>query len=339
MTMKKSSKFLILLSGGLDSLLALGIMVNQEKEVEVINFRSPFSPCDDSIPDSVAESFGIEIHQVFLGQEYLDMVINPEHGYGSQMNPCIDCRILMFKKAKEIADRIGAKCIVTGEVLNERPFSQRKDSMLLIEREAGLRGRVLRPLSAKLLPETECEKKGFVDRDSLFSMKGRRRLSQIELAKELDIPSYPNPSGGCILTDPYFSEKLRDFLQANENLTLDDIPLLKIGRHFRFNGHKIIVGRNEIENRKLLYLVKKQNHAYLEVENFMGPITVIEKCDCDNLIKKAAEITVRYSDAPGDAEIRINYYGVENKTFLARAAEDDEIQMLRISSDKIKKSR
>ncbi|MEM2322087.1 MAG: hypothetical protein QW657_02630, partial [Candidatus Bathyarchaeia archaeon] len=228
----RKPKALALVSGGLDSLLALRLILDQNIDVEAVHFMTPFFKCCDLV-DRISKDFGIKLHVIFLGQEFLDIVANPRHGYGSQMNPCIDCRILMFRKAKELAEKIGADFLVTGEVLDERPFSQRLKAMLLIEREAGLEGKVLRPLSARLLPPTEAEREGWVDRGRLLAIRGRRRTPQIELAAKYGIKDYPNPSGGCLLTDPAFARRVRDHLNHEGKLTLDDAILLMTGRHFR----------------------------------------------------------------------------------------------------------
>lgn len=326
----KNVKVLALLSGGLDSTLATKIILDQNAILEAVHFTTPFCNCNKCTVNSIGEKFCIEVHQVLLGQEFLDLVVNPPHGYGSQMNPCIDCRILMLKKAKEIAQRIGANCIVTGEVLNERPFSQRKNSIFAIEREAGLEGTVLRPLSAKLLPETEFERNGMINREKLFSIQGRRRIPQIELAKEYDIKDYPCPSGGCLLTDPQFANRLREFLQYNNNLTLRDVTLLKIGRHFRVEHSKVVVGRDEAENKSLLSIAKREKKSYLEVVDYMGPITLLNANDEYGVIDKAAEITVRYSDAPKDSYVDVRYMGKETKVLSVQAAGYTDLEQLRV---------
>lgn len=327
--MDEEIKVLVLLSGGLDSTLAVKIMVEQGVDVEAVNFTTPFCLCNKCTIYSVASKFEIKVHRLFLGQEYLDIVANPLHGYGSQMNPCIDCRILMLRKAKEIAEKTGAKCIVTGEVLNQRPSSQRKNSMFFIEKKAGLEGKILRPLSARLLPETEMEKSGLVDRKKFFSIHGRRRLPQIRLANEWGINDFPCPSGGCLLTDPQFAKRLKDFLKHNDKLTLEDIALLKIGRHFRIGKCKVVVGRNKEENESLLSIARQESKPYLEVVAYMSPITLLER-NISNVIEKAAEITVRYSDAPKNKEIKVRCIGNTIKTILAYAAIDQEIQQFRI---------
>jgi len=327
---EKRPKALALLSGGLDSTLAAKLILDQGVEVEAVNLVTPFCFCDTDALNRLRKKLSVKIHRVFLGQEFLDMVVDPPHGYGSQMNPCIDCRILMFKKAKQLAERIEADFLVTGEVLDERPFSQKKDSMLLIERKAGIEGKVLRPLSAQLLPETDPEKEGLADRDMLLAIRGRRRAPQIELAKKLNIGDYPNPSGGCLLTDPRFAERLREHLKNERMLTSRDIELLKLGRHFRVNGAKIIVGRNEEENKKLLTIAKKHEIPSLEAVDHMGPLTLLVGEANPDVLRKAVAITVRYSDAPRTIPIRVRYRDKEERMFETEAMNDEDLETLRV---------
>ncbi len=329
--LNEKPKVLVLLSGGLDSTLAVKSMIDQDLDVEAAIFTTPFCLCDKCSAGSTVKKFGIKAHTVVLGQEYLDFVANPPRGYGSQMNPCIDCRIMMMKKAKELAQRLGAKCVVTGEVLDQRPFSQTKRAMELIERKAGMEGKILRPLSAKLLPETEFEKSGLVNREKLHSIQGRRRLPQMDLAKEWGIKDYPCPSGGCLLTDPRFAQRLKDLLKHKKCLKIDDVVLLKIGRHFRVDGCKVVVGRNEKENQRLLALASQKKQPWLEVVEYMGPITLLEEKCPDTVMHKAAEITVRYSDAEKGAEVDVKQVVAENVRIVrAAAASDEEIELFRI---------
>jgi tRNA-specific 2-thiouridylase len=329
--LKQKPKVLVLLSGGLDSTLAVKSMIDQDLDVEAVIFSTPFCLCDKCSAGSTVKKFGIKAHRVFMGQEYLDLIVNPPRGYGSQMNPCIDCRIMMLRKAKDLAKEMGAKCIVTGEVLDQRPFSQTKKAMEFIERKAEMEGEILRPLSAKLLPVTDFEKSGEVDREKLFSIQGRRRLEQMDLAKKIGVKDYPCPSGGCLLTDPRFAEKLKDFLKNKKTLTIDDVNLLKNGRHFRFNGCKIIVGRNEKENQFLLEVSNQKNLPYLEVVEHMGPITLLEKSCSTESVKKASEITVRYSDVEKGNEVDVRLQVRGNVSIIrSTAADDEEISLLRI---------
>ena len=305
-------------------------MLEQDLDVEALIFSTPFCLCDKCNASSVIQKFGIKAHTFVLGQEYLDLVTDPPHGHGSQMNPCLDCRIMMMKKAKELAQKMGAKCIVTGEVLDERPFSQTRQSMNHIEKEAGMQGQILRPLSAKLLPETEVEKSGLVDREALFAIRGRRRLPQMDLAKKWGINDYPCPSGGCLLTDPRFADRLREFLKHNEQLKIDDTARLKVGRHFRVDGYKIVVGRNEKENQRLLAIASQQKRSYLEVVDYMGPITLLDENCPDKVIMKAAEITVRYSDVEKGIKVNVNHVAESVNTLTTKAASDEEIEPFRI---------
>ncbi|MEM2430942.1 MAG: hypothetical protein QXX94_03130 [Candidatus Bathyarchaeia archaeon] len=330
-TDKQRPKALVLLSGGLDSLLATRIILDQDVDVEAVHFITPFCRCSRDSVSRASKDFGIKLHTIFLGQEFLDIVANPPHGYGSQMNPCIDCRLLMFRKAKELADKIGASFLVTGEVLDERPFSQRFKTMLLIERKAGLEGKILRPLSAKLLPPTEAERMGWVDRKKLLAIRGRRRTPQIELAVKYGIKDYPTPSGGCLLTDPAFARRIRDHLKHEGKLTLKDAILLMIGRHFRINGVKIIVGRNIDENNRLLSIAEQNQIPYLMVKEYKGPTTLIIGEVNSDIAEKAAAITIRYSDAPKNVPVNVLYKGKDKEIEItAMALDEEQISRLRI---------
>lgn len=327
---KHRPKALALLSGGLDSMLVVKLILAQGINVEAVNFATPFCLCDRCALHNFTEDQGITVHRVFLGQEFLDIVLDPSHGYGSQMNPCIDCRILMLKKAKELADRDGFDFIMTGEVLDERPFSQRKETMLHIEAEAGLKGKILRPLSAKLLPESEPEKKGVVHREDLLNIRGRRRLPQIALAKKLDLRDYPCPSGGCLLTDPRFAERLREHLHHERTLTLNAIHLLKLGRHFRVEKTKVIVGRNQEENKSLLMIARTQKIPWLEAIDYVGPVTLLVGEEKPDILLKAAAITARYSDAPQEQPVRVAHNGRIKTTVSVAPVADQSLEDLRV---------
>lgn len=329
---KKKPKALVLLSGGLDSMLAAKIVLDQGIDVVAVHFVNPFSATNEAHLDRFCQKMCINLHKVVLGQEMLDIVVNPQHGYGSRMNPCLDCRILEFRKAVELAEQIKVDFYVTGEVLNERPFSQRKAAMLLIEKEAGLGGKILRPLSAKLLPETEPEKRGMIDRKNLLAFSGRRRTPQMMLATELGINEYPNPAGGCLLTDPRFADRLREHLELEGRLTVMDVALLKIGRHFRIGKAKVVVGRNEEENNKLLLIAgEHSNLTAMEVSDYMGPVTIISGKADPEIIRVAAGITVRYSDAPTEPIVAVNLlYDIGKQVIHVRACADDELKTLSI---------
>jgi tRNA U34 2-thiouridine synthase MnmA/TrmU len=236
----------------------------------------------------------------------------------------------MLKKAKDLAKQIGANFIMTGEVLNQRPFSQRKKAMLHIEREADLEGKILRPLSAKLLPKTDPEKEGLIDRKLLLEIIGRRRLPQINLAKKVKLKDYPCPSGGCLLTDPRFSDRLREHLKYKPSLTLEDVALLKIGRHFRKKENKIIVGRNEKENNKLLMIAKKRKISWFQAIDYEGPIALLLGNENPDTIKIVASIVARYSDTSPDINVKIAYQNEKEDILEVNPLSDEAIKTLMI---------
>lgn len=324
-------KALALLSGGLDSMLAVKLILNQGIDIVALNFTSPFCLCSKNKCNAyeAAKQLGIPLKVMEKGKEYLKIIRKPKFGYGSGMNPCIDCRIFILKKAKKYAKEIGAKFIFTGEVLDERPMSQHLRALKLIEKEAGLKGKVLRPLSAKLLPETEAERKGWVDRNKLLDIRGRSRKPQIELVKKFGIKEYPCPSGGCLLTYKEFANKVRDLFKHKKKIDLKDIELLKVGRHFRFNESKIIVGRNKEENEKLLILKNKNDYVF-EVQNFPSPITILQGKKTKETIRIAAELTARYSDAQGE-NISVKYGKIKpEKEIVVKKMSNEEVNKLRI---------
>ncbi len=251
------AKALLLLSGGLDSTLAGRLLLGLGVQVEAVNFTSPFCRCTPkslgcSAARKAADQLGIPVRVFGTGADYLEMVKHPRFPRGSGVNPCIDCRIMIFSRAGRHMAEVGADFIATGEVLGERPMSQRLEAMRLIERESGLAGKVLRPLSARLLEPSEPEKSGLVDRSRLLSIQGRSRQPQIQLARELGITDYLCPAGGCLLTDKEFAARFRDMMEHEPGFGLREARLLSVGRHFRIpSGSKVIVGRNQEENQAM----------------------------------------------------------------------------------------
>jgi tRNA U34 2-thiouridine synthase MnmA/TrmU len=316
-------KALGLFSGGLDSILAAKIIKKQGIKVELVNFYTPFFPPKNAI--EMAKQIDIPIKDIDVTRDYLNMLRKPKHGYGSEMNPCIDCKIFMLKKARQHAKKIGAKFIFTGEVLGERPMSQNKNALQLIQKEAGFE--ILRPLSARLLPITEAERK-WVDRSKLMGISGRGRHEQIKLAKEFGIDKYPTPAGGCLLTDKEFARKI-SYLLKKKNVTKGDLELLKVGRHFRYKNNKIIVGRNEEENKKLLCLKQKTDYIF-EVPDVGSPITILQGPKTKDSIEKAAQLTARYSDSKDNKTIV--KYGNKKliKNLSVSILQLDEINKLRV---------
>ncbi len=335
-----NKKAIALMSGGLDSTVAVKLIVEQGIDVVALNFKSPFCLCDGSKSEgckshavAAAEQFDIEIKTLHKGLDYLDIIKTPKYGYGSAINPCVDCRIFTFKSAKKYMEETGASFIITGEVLGQRPMSQRRDPMFLIERESGLEGLILRPLSAKLLPPTLPEIEGIVDREKLLSIQGRSRKEQIKVADDYKIEDYPCASGGCLLTDKNFGKRMSDAFNHKENLGWSDVKLLTMGRHFRLNETvKAVVGRNEDENRRIAALGKKG--VILTPNNFSGPTVYVEEerngiLD-DDLTDMAGALILRFSKLADDEEPKIDYSSEEKKgAFIARKVlSSDEVDRM-----------
>lgn len=330
-------KAIALLSGGLDSTLAVKIALEQGLEVEAVNFKTIFWT-HEQVEDygvfarRMAKRFGIELRIFEITKKFVEMLKSPKYGYGTNMNPCIDCRILMLKEAAEYMEEVGGSFLVTGEVLGERPMSQRQDALNLIEKESGLKGKILRPLSAKLLKPTIAEKEGLIDREKLFDIQGRSRRPQMDLAEAYGIDGYPTPAGGCLLTDPGFSVRLRDLFQHND-FSINDIELLKYGRHFRLSEEcKAIIGRDERENEKLLDLATSGD-LVLKVANFSGPIALVRGRVTDEQIYGAAAMTARYSKARSEKIVEVGYRRMperEAKSILVRPADDEKLKVMRV---------
>jgi tRNA U34 2-thiouridine synthase MnmA/TrmU len=306
------TKAIALLSGGLDSILAVRLMLEQGIEIEALNFMTVFCTCTAKgktclASKSAADNLGIKLKVFEISKEYFEIVKKPKHGYGSNMNPCLDCRIFIFKKAGEYMRKRGASFLITGEVLGERPMSQRRDAMRIIERDSGLDGLILRPLSAKLMEPTKPEKSGLVDREKLLSIKGRSRKPQIRLAKEFGIDDYPCPAGGCLLTDPGFANRMRDLIKHTPDFTVNDAELLKSGRHFRLAGNaKLAVGRNKAENERLSVLAGENDTRFWPIGT-NGPTGVGRGDFSDEDISQASGIVARYSDREPGQEVTVLY--------------------------------
>ncbi|MGB9708275.1 MAG: tRNA 4-thiouridine(8) synthase ThiI [Candidatus Pacearchaeota archaeon] len=331
------TKCIALLSGGLDSRLAIKLLQEQNIEVIALYFSLPFGSgcCMPDCAFNFAQTRGIKLKVIDctkgkLFQGYLSIIRKPKYGYGSAINPCIDCHIFMLKKAKELMPKFEAKFIATGEVLNERPMSQHLGALKLVEKESCLQGKLLRPLSAKLLEETEAEKQGLVDRNKLLGIQGRSRHKQLELAKRWKL-SFPTPAGGCLLCEQEFTKKLRDLFKHKKKIEPRDIELLKIGRHFRAGNNKIIVGRNEQEN-KIIRSLANQDFIF-EVKFIPSPITLLQGKVTEKTIRLAAALTAAYSDAKKDRglNVTVNYgKGKLNKSLKVKSLSDAEIDKLRL---------
>ena len=309
--MTRQIKAVALISGGLDSLLAARVVMEQGVHVEGINFYTGF--CVEGHTHAIrkkdrdrpkrnnalwsAEQLGIKLHIVDIIDEYKDVVINPKHGYGSNLNPCLDCKIFMVNKAREWIEANGFDFIITGEVVGQRPMSQRKDTLPVIARDSGAGERLVRPLCAQNLPATLAETEGWLDREKLYGFNGRSRKPQIALARQFGFEDFAQPAGGCcFLTDKQYSVKLADLwsTRGTREYDLDDIMLLKVGRHLRPRPHfKLIVGREEGENRFLEGYRKR--FINIIPTSHSGPLVLLDGEAGAEDIELAARLTARFS--------------------------------------------
>jgi tRNA U34 2-thiouridine synthase MnmA/TrmU len=332
--MSKQRRAVALISGGLDSLLAAKVIQEQGVTVEGINFYTGFCveghthairKKDQRKPKRnnalwVAEQLGIKLHIVDIVEEYKQVVFNPAHGYGANLNPCLDCKIFMVKKAHEWIRQHAFDFIITGEVIGQRPMSQRKDTMPVVAEKSGADDLLLRPLCAKNLPETLPEREGWVDREALFDFSGRSRKPQMALAERFGFSDYAQPAGGCcFLTDEQYSMKLADLWRARGEKTyeMDDIMLLKVGRHLRPAKHfKLIISREEGEGN-FLQGYRKQ-YASLKTISHAGPMALIDGDTNEQDIELAARILARYGQGRGEAEVEVEYSGLQGESRLLK---------------------
>ncbi len=313
--MEKKIKAIGLLSGGLDSIVAARLMLEQGIEVEAVNFVTVFCTCTSKgstcmASQKAADQLKVPLKIIDISEEYLEVIKKPKYGYGSGINPCLDCRIFTLKKAKEYMEEIGASFIFTGEVLGQRPMSQRREAMNIIERDSGLQGYLVRPLSAKFFPPTIPEKEGVLDRNKLLAISGRSRKPQMLMAAEFNIKDYPCSAGGCLLTVKDFANRMRDLMEHDPDFKLADVNLLKYGRHFRVSPRvKLVVGRNESENLKIAAL-RRQDDTLFHAQEPLGPVSLLRGALEGEFIGEAAAITASYALGRGnDGEVKIRYFG------------------------------
>ncbi|MGD2107335.1 MAG: tRNA (5-methylaminomethyl-2-thiouridylate)-methyltransferase [Nitrosopumilaceae archaeon] len=333
---KEKKKVVALLSGGLDSQLAVRMMQEQGFDVSAVAIKTPFCDfdcgrgCGFEIRER-ADDLNVNLKTVYLGDEYIEMLKHPKHGIGAGFNPCVDCRSMMFEAAKKHMDEIGAEFIISGEVLGQRPMSQHAPALRTIEKDTGLLGKIVRPLSAGLLPETDPEKEGLIKREDLGMIKGRTRKAQLEMAKKYGIENPPNAGGGCLLTDPAFGLRAKDLFEHIENPTINDIDLLKIGRHLRLDEEtKLVIGRNKDEN-EMIKAIALPDDVLLEARDHMGPVSILRGKNTDNHIPFASSVTLRYSDAPKDEPnyVRVVKDKVQDEV-IANAAKEESYIKFRI---------
>ena len=311
-------------------MLAARVLKDQDIRIIGLSFVTPFFGSEKA--ERAAEMLDIELRVIDITQVHLEMIRSPKYGYGKGMNPCINCHALMFSEAGKVMEAEKADFLFSGEVLGERPMSQNRRSLKIVAEESGYKDLILRPLSAKLLKKTLPEREGKVDRERLLDIEGRSRKRQEKLAAYYGLTKYPQPAGGCLLTDPGYSRKLRDLMEHTSKFEVRDVQWLRVGRHFRLDtGEKVIVGRDQSENEKLL-LMRGETDVVLDVENYPSPIAIIPHEASEKAIEKAASICIRYSDAPRNEKITVVYYRDENTihTLSTEAFSDEELERIRI---------
>lgn len=322
-------KGIVLFSGGLDSLLAARVLMDQDLEIIgfhcILPFVAPDMRPEELDPVKLAEQIHLPIVTFRCGKEYIDIIRTPPHGYGKHANPCIDCHIYFIKKAVDYMREIHADFVATGEVVGQRPMSQMKHTMNHIEKVTDLKGKLVRPLSAKLLKPTQPEIDGIIDRNMLYGMNGRSRKAQFDLAEKYHIHEYSSPSGGCLFTDVNIAKRVKDILSWHDDVLALDFYLLTIGRHFRISEKaKAIVSRNENENNELMKY--KDTSDYFFLPEFKGPSVYVKGCINDDEIKEIGEIIHRYGKpCPDNSFIDIYRNGVIMKRIKPITSIPDEM--------------
>lgn len=328
------TRALAMISGGLDSTLAAKLIKEQGIEVIGICFRSYFF--NEENAKRMVKQIGIRLEVIDFSKEHFDMVKDPKHGWGKNMNPCIDCHSMMMRYSGELLKKFDADFIITGEVLNQRPMSQNKSALDIVKKQSGFGEKILRPLCAKNLKETQMEIAGLVDREKLLDISGRNRRSQIALAEKWGIRDYPSPAGGCKLTEPNYSIRLKEILEQKEEVTEKDIHLLKYGRHFISENHiKIIVSRTEDEGEKIKQLLTDKDIMFLTSE-FNGAMVIIPEGNnpTDEDLNLACRLAARYSKGKDEELVKVKYgeFSTEfNKSKDVRAILQEELDKYNIN--------
>jgi tRNA-specific 2-thiouridylase len=336
--MSTKIKAVALVSGGLDSALGVDVLALHAS----IGYSPGFmraeiageKPADLAAAEAarMSAAFGVPVRVLDFVEEYFDVLLHPRHGYGANVNPCIDCHLFMIRKAKEVMEREGAQFVFTGEVLGQRPMSQNYQALGLIDRESGLEGLLVRPMSAKLLPETLAEKNGWIKRDGLLDIQGRSRRRQMELAAELGVTGYSSPAGGCMLTDENYAAKLKDWMRhrGDAPLTHEETLLFSVGRHFRLSPSvKAVVGRREAENR---YLERSWLPEWLAMPiDVPGPTVLVQGPATDEDLRLGAALVARYCDAKLSPSVKVVVRrGEEERIFDIPPAPDELLERFRI---------
>jgi tRNA U34 2-thiouridine synthase MnmA/TrmU len=323
----KKFKALGLLSGGLDSILAVKLIQEQGIDVTGLSFETPFFGPEKA--RNAAARIGIPLIVLDITDIHLEMLKYPRYGYGKNMNPCIDCHALMLNCAGKKMQELGADFLFTGEVLGQRPMSQNRNSLHIVAKNSGYEQFIVRPLSARLLPETLPETEGKLNRQLLLDINGRGRKRQMAMAEKWGIDYYVNPAGGCLLTDPGFSHRLKDLFQSG-HYDIGNIKLLKSGRHFRKGRNKIIAGRNRQDNEAILSLAR-DGDALIVACDFPGALVLVRNGADEETVRLAASICARYSDGPEKTEIKLKcLFEGKERAIMASPCEQADLEKLLI---------
>lgn len=301
------TKALAMISGGLDSILAAKLIKEQGIEVIGICFKSYFF--NEVNAKRMTEQIGIKLEVLDFSKEHFEMVKNPQHGWGKNINPCIDCHSMMMKYSGELLEKFNADFIITGEVLNQRPMSQNRSALDIVKKQSGFSDKILRPLCAKNLKETQMEIDGLVDREKLLDISGRNRKPQMELAEKWGIKDYPSPAGGCKLTEPNFAVRLKEIINRKDEVTEKDIHLLKYGRHFiSDNNTKIIVSRTAEEGQLIKEVLNDKDIMFLTCK-FSGALVIIPEGNnpTEDDFTLACRLAVRYSKGRDEKLVQVKY--------------------------------
>ncbi|MBN2381367.1 tRNA 4-thiouridine(8) synthase ThiI [bacterium] len=330
MTHTQSGRALCLLSGGLDSILAARVLLDQDVDVHALAFITPFFGSDKA--EKAAHQLNIPIRIIEITDDFLTILRSPRYGFGQTMNPCIDCHTLMIREAGKIMEREGYDLIATGEVLGERPMSQNRQSLKNIALHSGYQDYVLRPLSALLLEPTQPERNGTIERNRLLGLSGRSRKAQIALARKYSITDYPQPASGCLLTDRLYSLRLRELLAHSPVPEHRELELLRLGRHLRLpSSHKAVISRNEIEGVQILSHYRAGD-AQISLEPLKGPIALILNGGTEQDAELTAGACLYYSKYRGNS-FPVNLMRGENRTVIQSAVTMQDQSQLYLITD------
>ncbi|ATD55947.1 DUF814 domain-containing protein [Clostridium chauvoei] len=322
------TKALAMISGGLDSILAAKLIKDQGIEVIGICFKSYFF--SEESAKRMTKQIDIPLEVIDFSEEHMNMVKNPKHGWGKNMNPCIDCHAMMMRHSGELLEKFKADFIITGEVLNQRPMSQNRQALNIVKKESGFANKILRPLCAKNLDETEMERDGLVDREKLLNITGRSRKAQMELAEKWGITEYPSPAGGCKLTEPGYAIRLKDALDHSDIVSENEIELLRYGRHFRISENvKVIAARTGDEVKEIKKYIDDSFLA-MNASKYTGALVVVQGKPSKDEIDFAARIAARYSKGREEQEVEV-IYGVYGTKF------EDSIKVSPITDEELQK--